>query len=1680
MDKNLEIKFKITPELNQPALDDISKQIAKASGIVNAKVEVDDSEIKDVESKISSADSTINAKVDVDDSGVEDVESKISTIDSTINAKVDVDDSSIDDVGAKISSVDTTINAKVDFDDSDAKDASKTFDNISDSVEDLSDNLKASNNAIDDLGAGAERTGGKFEFVNKLATFGLVAGGINALSDSLNQISEPFLKLDTATQAMRTLGPEAQELSGQLRDMALSLSTELPFAAGEFQEAMGNAMASGVQGGADALAGFAETAAKLATGGGAELGAVVQGLGATLNAFGATAEDAGQYADWMFNIVNAGVTTIDELNQYLSGVTPTAAAMGLSFDKLGGSLALMTQKGVPTASAVTKLNALLIEMAKPTAGITEALGKAGVSLEDFHQMIKDDNLTGALQTLQDGFTKAGKTATQAFSSSEAGAAFNVLMGDVGLLNDTLDAVSNTSGSTQAAYDEMAQSIEVRTKQMKAQFDTFMISILDSTGGFGAFASMAASSFASIAPSITALSGLAAVMPTKAIGELGAKMAKTLIPSLIATNASTGALTLNMNALRASQLKNTVVDAASAVARLGVAAATTVATVAQTAFNAAMNANPIMLAVAGVAALAGGLYLLADALTESTAEKAESLKKEDELVKKQMESNKAQQDKVKGQQDLLKSYEELGAKTERTAAEEERFRNVQLELSKAYPGLISSTADFAENLERVKSKSESSRGELENLKAKYEELEDKRIELKIQMKANDAQGTVDEMNDIVSSFWGDDRAAAAGIDKFVKAMKGASSKADLESIGHDFKMAIMNGKEFANMSNEDKEKMVKLAENLEGSLSEGLSAKGEKAKDAVSELIDKAMAGSKISPDALRSISETTGVPLAEIERMFNEAKVVAQNNKMSDILKDSLKVGDAGDYSKVNKGIEELAQAMQITNEQAKEMVLKKAFEDAEKAGTLTADKAKDIGKNLNVTEGKAMELYQAQKLNTAEAKQTAAASGDIVKNYTDAMKALNERYSGAKTELATIRSLEANGVGLTNEQVKRKKELIGILNETTSQIKKENAITADIDKRWSTTVEKSQKVQKSILEGYNLEKDRLNVSLQNLETEREQKRIREGLSKTIEDDLQSQRDKLLVLKQQKGYLENLKLISGLSADAKKDIEKELTALVKEINTTGNQIDTLAIKAEVESVNLKEASKKLQLEADKRKLQFSFDIGEINLGEFNTKILEIARQELAMLNDDMSELNEAFVKADPINQQTIQKNINSLADAIDKKSLEVSDYEGKLFTALQIRKIRETYSGAEAQKRIELLLLDEEYQAKIDKAAFNEGEINSIVEEARQKRLDILKKYNDLDSKNTFESVGEAMTGAMKGIDFSFFGKNTDMLDDQMKKLDDSVSSLDEQYKKGEIAYSDYITRLNEIDNERTDALKEANDTQKELWDAFNSSITESFSAMASEAAGSLSKDLETMTKNGVDAYTQLQETVGDTTSIFIAQSIAMAAESGKLWKSMTIGLFEAVKAQVAALSALILGKELAKKSVFGIPIAAMLSGLLYGALSAAEAAVKAAKFEHGGLVTGGEQLIRINEVGDEFVMNHVATMKNLGAFEEINKRNITVEQFARERYLTYPEKPAIDNKQINMRFKGLERRIEMTNMKLDKLGKLDAIERISAQTRDAVHSSRTRIHNDVEIHVDDKELITRAEVTRRKLVRSR
>lgn len=805
---------------------------------------------------------------------------------------------------------------------------------------------------MDDAAEQFAETGKKMSVMDKMAQFGLATEGIQNFAQSVNEVSAPFMELDKATQAMKTLGPEAKELSGELRTVSVQMAKDLPFSAGQFQEAMGNAMASGIKGGVEGLSGFAETAAKLATGGMAELPAVVQGLGATLNAFGASSSEAGQYADWMFNIVNAGVTTIDELNQYLSGVTPTAASMGVAFKDVGGALALMTQKGVPTASAVTKLNAALIEMAKPSAGIQQALTAVGISTEDFAKQIKEKGLTSALQTLDTGFKKLGKSATQMFSSSEAGAAFNVLMGDVNMLNDTMDAVANTAGSTQAAYDEMAQSIEVRTKQMKAQFDSFVISVIDSTGVIGEYTMVAGQVFSQLSPTITALAGFKTLLPTEAIGDFVKSLLTKLVPGLFATAAA-----------------ETAAGTAGTTAGASTAAA----------WAAAML--PLLAIVAVAGAIVGAFKLIADATHETAKEQLESAKATEESMKSQQKTLQAQKERKQANLELIKSYEELGKKSNRTKDEEEQFRQMQVKISQAFPGVISGSKTFAENMANLKNAVEKGKGEVQKLDKQLSELDKNLVKARtvtLQSEVNVSKENIeDQLQDAFSSvswswdgaqewLWGTSDARKMGEDavkQYTDAIYQAQNSSQLAEAGAKFKMALWNDKSFEAVPEEMKAKLVGSIEDMMLKQGAVIDQQNKLNTEKMQKGIKEAFKDGVVSEADIKAISDKTKVPLEEVQKYYDELKTKAKAEKLGDILKQSAEIkGNLDGSQKLDELVKQFENAKTDVEKASIAEAIKKQAPDAIKAtGSVITAEGKLVNTYSVVTD-KIKESSDAQK----------------------------------------------------------------------------------------------------------------------------------------------------------------------------------------------------------------------------------------------------------------------------------------------------------------------------------------------------------------------------------------------------------------------------------------------------------------------------------------------------------------------------------------------------------------------------------------------------------------------------------------------------------------------------------------------------------------------------------------------
>lgn len=474
----------------------------------------------------------------------------------------------------------------------------------------------------------------------------------NQISGMVSTLSQPFVALDTATAQLKTLGAEAAAMAPNLREAAITMSKDLPFAAAEIQTAMFDALASGVQGGEEGLKNFADVAAKLAVGGGAQLSEATNLLAGNLNAYGKSAEDAAKFSDIFFNTINYGVTSAAELTNTLSNVVPTAAAAGIELEAVGASMAVLTSKGVPSAQATTKLNALLLELQKPAAALAPILKEAGISLDS----LKNDDLPVTLGKLDDALKRTGKAAVEVFSSSEAGAGFAVLAGDLAGFAETFENVRDTTGSAQNAYEEMSGSIQVQTDQMLASVNAFVIQGMDTIGP--AFIG-AAQGATQLAPMVTTLTGLGSVLPDgfgKKIADMGSSIGGPLV----------------------SGLKGAVTGLGSFLTTLG----------------------PVGLALAGVAAAVAVGALAYELFRSKTKDLADASKDAAESLTKVQDANKASNAAEKQAQQLDKlatKYESLEKSID--PKNQAEFAKVTNELARRVPEAADGIADLTDRTGR---------------------------------------------------------------------------------------------------------------------------------------------------------------------------------------------------------------------------------------------------------------------------------------------------------------------------------------------------------------------------------------------------------------------------------------------------------------------------------------------------------------------------------------------------------------------------------------------------------------------------------------------------------------------------------------------------------------------------------------------------------------------------------------------------------------------------------------------------------------------------------------------------------------------------------------------------------------------------------------------------------------------
>ncbi|MBE0403062.1 phage tail tape measure protein [Halomonas citrativorans] len=299
----------------------------------------------------------------------------------------------------------------------------------------------------------------------------LLATGVAVTSLAIKMAGD----FDSGFREISTLVDASGENLDRLRGDILAYATDSTQSLEKINASAYGAISAGVDY-TDSLEAVAQ-AEKLAVAGKGELDSSLTVLVSTLNAYGDGMDDAERYSDLLFQTVRSGQTTLPELSASLSQATSTAAAGGVEFDVLSAAIATVTAGGAPTSQAMTQIRGAIASIINPTQGARQVAEELGIQFDA--TALRSEGLEGVLREVERATGGNVDEMAKLFTNSEALNGVLALTGtNAERFAGNLEAMENSAGATEAAFEEMAGSVENGNQRIANAFKVMMVGIGD--------------------------------------------------------------------------------------------------------------------------------------------------------------------------------------------------------------------------------------------------------------------------------------------------------------------------------------------------------------------------------------------------------------------------------------------------------------------------------------------------------------------------------------------------------------------------------------------------------------------------------------------------------------------------------------------------------------------------------------------------------------------------------------------------------------------------------------------------------------------------------------------------------------------------------------------------------------------------------------------------------------------------------------------------------------------------------------------------------------------------------------------------------------------------------------------------------------------------------------------------
>lgn len=333
---------------------------------------------------------------------------------------------------------------------------------------------KATAKSITEIGAAAEATGAKSaaagaggitKFQKSMKALRGFGSKMKSLGSSMTTgLTLPLalvggvaiktsLDFDRSMRNVNSIAQLPEKRFGRLKEQVLGLAGPTAQAPTTLSEGLYDLVSSGFQ--ANESIGILKRSALAASAGLTTTEISTKAVAAALNAYHLPAKKAGIVSDQMFETVNRGVVTFEELAGTIGDVLPFAAQLHVGLGQVGAGISTMTKEGLNSAEATTRYKNVLVTLIKPQKDLVKRLKEMGTSGE---ALVKKKGLQGALESIIKPLHGNKEAIAQLFPNIRALGGVLALTGiNAKSAKEDLGAFHDVAGSTNKVLKEQEKS-----------------------------------------------------------------------------------------------------------------------------------------------------------------------------------------------------------------------------------------------------------------------------------------------------------------------------------------------------------------------------------------------------------------------------------------------------------------------------------------------------------------------------------------------------------------------------------------------------------------------------------------------------------------------------------------------------------------------------------------------------------------------------------------------------------------------------------------------------------------------------------------------------------------------------------------------------------------------------------------------------------------------------------------------------------------------------------------------------------------------------------------------------------------------------------------------------------------------------------------------------------------------